>query len=227
MTDVNRTSIGGGWATATRAYQLLFFTLLFSGVLLVAFDGVPLLRAAAEIFTGLVLISAALVASLGTRRFVLILGFGAVMFVSHVANVLFDLGEFEVVARGLIVAFILVLTVVLARDVFIRRETVDAQVVYGAMSLYLLIGLTFGFAYAVSELLDAGSIKGLGDTNGGLFEFFYFSIVTLTTLGYGDMSPVTPATRGLVMVEALLGQIYLAVAIARVVSMYGRNRTME
>ena len=210
------------WPTVTRAYQVLFFTLLLSAMLLVVLSQWRALQAAAEIITGLVLISAALVASLESRHFSVTLGAGVVMFVSHVASIVFDLGDFEVVARGLVVSFIVGLSVVLARDVFFRRETVDAQVVYGAMSLYLLIGFCFGYAFAAAERFNPGSITGLSGASleQGLFEFFYFSFVTLTTLGYGDMAPVKPAARGLAMVEALLGQIYLAVAIARVVAMY-------
>ncbi len=205
----------------TRAYQVLFYTLLFSGVFLVIFSQWPALQAAAEIITGLVLISAALVASLESRHFYVILGLSVVMFVSHVASVVFDLGDLAVVARGLVIGFIVMLSVVLARDVFVRAKTVDAQVIYGAMSLYLLIGFCFAYAYAAAEQFNPGSIRGLSDGNAkqGLIEFFYFSFITLTTLGYGDMAPVKPVARGLSMVEALFGQIYLAVVIARVVAM--------
>ena len=229
MTQAKRLSDSQSWATVTRAYQILFFTLLFSVLVLVLFSPWPALHAAAEILTGVVLISAALVASIGSRHFLLILGAGVVMFISHVANTLFDLGGLGLATRGLVVSFIVILSVVLARDVFFRRETVDAQVIYGAMSLYLLIGFCFGYAFAAAERLNPGSILGLSgaavDTQ--LFEFYYFSVVTLTTLGYGDMTPISPVARGLAMVEALLGQIYLAVAIARVVAMYGRDQRLR
>ncbi len=221
MTRLSQLLDGRSWATVTRAYQFLFYTLLFSGVFLVVFSQWPALQATAEIVTGLVLISAALVASLESRHFYLILTSSVVMFVSHVASVVFDLGDLAVVARGLVIGFIVMLSVVLARDVFFRAKTVDAQVLYGAMSLYLLIGFCFAYAYAAAEQFNPGSISGLSDGNAkqGLIEFFYFSFITLTTLGYGDMAPVKPVARGLSMVEALLGQIYLAVVIARVVAM--------
>lgn len=228
MVEASRLSPRWPRATLARVYQVLFFTLLLSTLLLVLFAEDPLLRGIAEISTGLVLISAALAASWGSRHFVVVLGLGIVMFISHAASIVYDLGGFEVVARGTVVTFVLILSVALARDVFFRRETVDVEVIYGAMSLYLLIGFAFGYAFAACDQLEPGSIRGLVATNveHGLFGFFYFSFVTLTTLGYGDMAPLTAAARGLAMTEALLGQIYLAVVIARLVAMYGSSTRM-
>ena len=70
---------------------------------------------------------------------------------------------------------------------------------------------------------DPGAFKGLGpfslDEPGAQQDFIYFSFVTLTTLGYGDMSPVAPLAKTLAWFEAVVGQLFLAVTIARLVSL--------
>jgi uncharacterized membrane protein len=62
---------------------------------------------------------------------------------------------------------------------------------------------------------------------GGLGEFNYFSFVTMTTLGYGDITPVTDLARAVVVFQTIMGQIFLVVVVARVVSLLGTGRTMR
>jgi hypothetical protein len=90
--------------------------------------------------------------------------------------------------------------------------------VLGAVVVYLLIGFMFALAYQTIFLIESEkAFKGLalGDRK----EFMYFSLTTLTTAGYGDISPALPFSRSLANMEALLGQLYPAVLIARLVSM--------
>ena len=92
----------------------------------------------------------------------------------------------------------------------------------GAISVYLLLGLLWAMAYGMVALLAPGSFTGAGiaqDENGAAQSFIYFSFVTLTTLGYGDIAPVALGARTLVWMEAVFGQLYLAVTIARLVSL--------
>ncbi len=112
----------------------------------------------------------------------------------------------------------------------LKQERVTVDVLIGGICVYLLIGMWFYFAYSVVELLRPGSF--LLDENrlldsGGLGRFLdlvYFSNVTLSTLGFGDVRPVTPAARTLSMTEALVGQIYLATLVAVLVGMHLTHR---
>ena len=75
----------------------------------------------------------------------------------------------------------------------------------------------WAYVYAILEIVQHGTFHGL---QGGSFDtqsFIYFSFVTLTTLGYGDITPLTSQARSLSLLEAVFGQIYLAVVIARLV----------
>jgi hypothetical protein len=84
----------------------------------------------------------------------------------------------------------------------------------GAIALYLLIAMLFAFLYSLIEELAPGAFSMPGDwsrtasTSGE--AFYYFSVVTLTTVGYGDITAVHPLVRSLVMLEALIGQLYPA-----------------
>jgi hypothetical protein len=90
-----------------------------------------------------------------------------------------------------------------------------------ALSAYLLAGHIFGVCYWQVEQLRAGSFS-VGGTPvlAGALDLptcIYFSYVTLATLGYGDIAPLTPTARGLAVTEAIIGQLYLAVLVARLV----------
>jgi|PlaIllAssembly_1097288.scaffolds.fasta_scaffold54181_2 hypothetical protein len=100
---------------------------------------------------------------------------------------------------------------------------VTAHRVRGAVAAYLLISVLFGKAYALINYLIPGAFNmalpvTLSPEEGGQ-AFFYFSIVTLTTVGYGDITAVAPAARSLVMAEALIGQLYPAILLARLVTL--------
>jgi hypothetical protein len=99
---------------------------------------------------------------------------------------------------------------------------VSAHRVRGAIALYLLIAIFFAFLYGLSEELAPGAFSMPGRQPGGVVRgeaFYYFSIVTLTTVGFGDITAVHPFVRSLVMLEALLGQLYPAVLLARLVTL--------
>jgi hypothetical protein len=91
---------------------------------------------------------------------------------------------------------------------------------------YLLAGIFFGVLYHAVESVWPGSFAAAGAIKEfPLFDAIYFSFVTLATLGYGDLVPVSGVARGLAVVEAVSGQLFLAVMIARLVSTY--EQTMD
>src|SRR5204863_7015600 len=100
----------------------------------------------------------------------------------------------------------------------------SADSIYGAFCGYLLVGLIFGHLYRCLEALSPGSFHGNADFMAHVqderythFLLVYFSFVTLTTVGYGDITPASEATRGLAVVEAVIGQFYLAVLIGELI----------
>jgi hypothetical protein len=104
-----------------------------------------------------------------------------------------------------------------------RQGRVTADSVNGALCGYLLIGIAFGHLYGLVESVAPGSFCAQGtlaaELQGGRRRFLltYFSLTTLTTLGYGDITPATNVARSLAATEAILGQFYVAVLIAEFV----------
>ena len=106
----------------------------------------------------------------------------------------------------------------------LQQKNVTHGMIFGAVCGYLLVGVSWAFTYSFVALLEPGSfaIAVSGQTSQGdvLPDFFYYSFVTLTTLGYGDITPVGPFARSLSTLEAVVGQIYLTVLIARLVGLH-------
>jgi len=106
----------------------------------------------------------------------------------------------------------------------LQQKNVTHDVIFGAICGYLLIGVSWGFTYSLVAFLEPGSfaMAASAQTSQGdvLPDFFYYSFVTLTTLGYGDITPVAPFARSLSTLEAIVGQIYLTVLVARLVGLH-------
>lgn len=120
-------------------------------------------------------------------------------------------------------SFLLWTLVVILVHVF-RQRVVTPDAIVGSVCAYLLLGMFFNEAFTLVELLVPGSFEGLADvrTDGG-----YFSLVTLSTLGYGDVVPVKAVARSISAFAAVAGQFYIAVIVARLVASYVANRHSE
>ena len=107
----------------------------------------------------------------------------------------------------------------------LRARHVNSEVICATVSTYLLIGLLWAWGYALVARLSPGAITGFPtDPNSPHgFEAIYFSLITLTTVGYGDMVPVSATARMLAMLEAVCGTMYMAVLVARLVSLYSAD----
>jgi len=105
------------------------------------------------------------------------------------------------------------------------------QLIYAALCMYLLMGLVWSFIYVLVVALDPNAIKlalviDWDDNARDVFsEMYYFSFVTLTTLGYGDVLPISRIARSLATLEAVVGQLYLAVVIASLVGIQISQRS--
>ncbi|MEW6268023.1 MAG: ion channel [Thermodesulfobacteriota bacterium] len=126
-------------------------------------------------------------------------------------------------------AFLAFLTLVMLW-VVLREQVVTVDTLIGAVCAYFLIGVTFGTTYAIVGLTTPNAfdvspaLAAAADWHPPASPLSpllqYYSFATLSTLGYGDMSPVSPAARSLSVLEGLAGPLYLAVLITRLVGMH-------
>ena len=120
-----------------------------------------------------------------------------------------------------VIALVLLLLIVGVR-VF-APGTVTADRIMGAVAFYLLLGFGWAAAYDLVATINPGAFSGTIEGGKGPERWAYFSFVTLTTAGYGDIVPVARAARSLAMLEALVGQLYPAIILARLVSLHGER----
>ena len=120
-----------------------------------------------------------------------------------------------------LVALLLMVVILLVR-VF-ERGPVSGSRVQGAIAAYLLLGLGWAHAYAIVSRMHPQAFTSSGQQPLTPAGWTYFSFVTLTTVGYGDIVPNAPVARMLAMGEALTGQLYLAVLVARLVALQVSN----
>ena len=127
---------------------------------------------------------------------------------------------FAVLSVGAFLAY--VVFVVYKQSVFAKGKMTGDRVA-GAIAVYLLVGLLWALVYGMISAADPDAFRGIQaftlEESGAQQDCIYFSFVTLTTLGYGDMSPLAPAAKTLAWFEAVFGQLFLGVTIARLVSL--------
>jgi hypothetical protein len=136
-----------------------------------------------------------------------------------------DVAGFEIVPALAVQVSALLLfaytTVFVLRSV-LRSDRVTGDTLCGAIAVYLMMGLTWSFAHLLVQHLLPGSYLVVA---GGMHmadrkELLYFSYVTLATLGYGDVIPVTDGARSLAVLEALGGTVYMAILVARLIGLH-------
>jgi len=125
--------------------------------------------------------------------------------------------------------FLIWVTIALLLHV-VRSKRVTREVLFAVACVYLLLALIWAMAYGIADGVQPGTLSvpdvllGPGDDPSARALYSYFSFVTLTTLGYGDITPVTDAGRLLAMLEATLGQLFLVILVARLVGMHTAQR---
>ncbi len=109
-------------------------------------------------------------------------------------------------------------------DRITRAETSDIDTICGGIACYLLIGVAWALTYRVVELVAPGSFSIGAEGGQALWsDYLYFSLTTMTTLGYGDIAPLKPFARIWSTLEAVTGTLYIALLVARLVGIYRRN----
>jgi voltage-gated potassium channel len=118
------------------------------------------------------------------------------------------------------IIFLAFVAAMILRGIFMQGS-ISMDSIFGAICVYLLMGLAWGSLYSMTEVLSPGSFQAAGKLADSLNStetrqpvLIYYSFVTMTTVGYGDITPVSPPARTLAWLEAMTGQFYIAVLVA-------------
>jgi hypothetical protein len=129
------------------------------------------------------------------------------------------------VANGVMALFTGVITVALLRYV-LDPHLINTDKVFGAVAAYVLIAITFACLFLMLQYLQAKAfyINEVNDLDGklGWSDSMYFSFTVLTSTGFGEITPVTDMARSLIVIEQVLGVMYVAFLVARLANLYGR-----
>jgi voltage-gated potassium channel len=124
---------------------------------------------------------------------------------------------------NLIVALLFYLfTTVIAFSSLLTGKRIDLNMIMGSICVYILVGISWSIFYFFETVIHPGSFNGITETGTKqqYYDLLYYSFVTLSTLGYGDVTPMTPIARTLAYIEALFGQFYIAILVASFVGMH-------
>jgi voltage-gated potassium channel len=166
------------------------------------------------------LVSAVVACATRPRHLVIGIGLTVLMQGSALYRTFGNIEAVNVSYAALGVVFFGYVTALVLADVFRSSSDVSADTICGALAAYLLIGVGWSFAYALLDQLVPGSISGLRSTTHGRFDdYLGYSFITLTTLGYGNIVPANAKADALAYSEAIVGQVYLTVLVARLVAL--------
>ncbi len=208
------------WASDRSLTAFLVLLLLTIFVLPPLLGDRPLARFTLDVLFCLLLVGGALSAPLGARLRVLIVLVSVVALLTRILEEVMPSAPLEAAALlSRLVSLVLLSVVVLAQ--VLKAGPVTLHRIQGAIAAYLLLGLTWANAYQVVQALDAEAFRGATSMR----DLMYYSFVTLTTVGYGDVTPVAHGARMLAVAEALTGQLYPAILVARLVSLEVASRT--
>jgi len=134
-------------------------------------------------------------------------------------------GPAGIVGPALAIAMLVFICIVFLSRIA-GHPVVTAGTISASLVVYLLLGVIWYLAYSLLERVSPGSFYGVAASDGVATspELYYFSFVTLTTLGYGDIGPLSDHARSLAIGEAVIGQLYLVVLVASLVGMYLAGR---
>jgi hypothetical protein len=172
-----------------------------------------------NLFFSAVLMSGVYAASPKRHVFYISLAIASPALVISWAGHVLSAHSFVLVGKFFAGLFYLFLIIVILNFIF-KEKVITGDMIVGAICVYLLLGVMWASMFSITEILHPGSFKLPEGMDSELSHFSYYSFVTLTTLGYGDITPLTATARSFSLLEAITGQLYLAILIARLVGIH-------
>jgi len=131
---------------------------------------------------------------------------------------------FSVLVQSIYAIYLGMAALLILQDILLRQR-ITADTIRGGICVYFLIGFVWALFYGIASSFDGGAFSQSLIEDSTYERPIYFSFVTLTTLGYGDIVPVSPLAEMLVTLEAIVGQLYPSILIAILVSSYVSQRS--
>jgi hypothetical protein len=203
---------------------LLFFLVLYSFIVYPLTGEEARTHPATTVSFSVILILGVMSTTKDKVARLLMTSLAAVAFTSQWLHFFLKVHPAHVVATVAAILFFAVLSWRITARVF-RGGSINIYRILGAIAVYVLLGIVWGEIYILIYLQQPSSFYFNANTQMGeppISELIYFSFVSLTTIGFGDILPVHPLARSLVTLEGLVGQIYPAVLLARLVTLYNK-----
>ena len=198
----------------------LIMALLVIGPILEQFFA---LRTLIDVFLTAIVLSMLFILNSRKRLFQIGLLLAIVMILSLWLKYFFNPDLFAATSMMIGVLFTVLVTAH-AIGFIMRSKSVNREVVYAAMLVYLLVAQLWALVYTFLFHIDPASFN-LHQGQGDFLVFEYYSFVTLTTLGFGDITPLTKVAKAFSVLEAVVGQLYLVVVLAWLVGMHVSRTT--
>ena len=147
---------------------------------------------------------------------------GLVLIIIQFVQLFIDIPRFETFLGSLFVIFFTSMSIRVYKDIY-KAKDIDREILAAVFCGYIFIGFLAAFLFIAIEGFAPGSFSGMVDTIALFDNFIYFSFVTLLTIGYGDMVPLTPLTKTLVVVIGLVGNFYTVMVTAIVIGKFLMN----
>lgn len=183
------------------------------------------------IFFSFIMLSSILVVWKNTAFWILIVIIGIPWVLAHWLD-FFNIADFPFMLESqavLMVIYSITMFCLLIQRI-LSSKIVTSHTILNAISAYIFLGLIWASMYAILLQYNGTALNtsiNLEDFSGKWDGCVYYSFTTITTLGYGDITPATPIARSLSLIEAIIGPLYLTITIARLVGLYKRNATVS
>ena len=201
-----------------KRFSYLFFTIVLLFLLRPFIEGLSTLNFVTNLFLWFVVISCVWAVQQERKHqwFVMIVAVAAIL-----AGILDSVLQSTLTSwvSKITLLFFLVYAVVAILIYLARQEKVTSDMIMAAASEYVLIGILWTFLYSILEAVYPGSFSFTGNELEPA-GFLYYSFVTLTTTGYGDVLPISVQARSLAILEMITGQLFIAILVARLVGLY-------
>ena len=207
---------------STYKYTILALSVVF------LFFAMPLLDRAGQDFARFLflMLLATVLWTLGLPRWLLtlclvpgIMGFGFHLLIHNIDPFGAAFRVFEMAKMGTYTLFYGICLLVFLHRIF-SEKTVTIDSIQGGIAIYFLSGVFWAFLYQTLLLFDPDAILFSDHVLGAFSDIIYFSFITMTTLGYGDIMPISRMAKNMAVLEAVWGQTYLAVLVARLVGLH-------